>query len=219
MISRGSILHSSGQSDDLDVKGKRVLVVGVGTSGHDIAQDMHLRGAARHDAAAFAYHRCQPRAELGSRLRDVSQERGRPPARRHRLHHLGRALRSAAAASRAAQPADAEEDKELLDGLRKVGFLLDNGEDDTGYFLKLLRYQAGYYLNVGASDLIIEGKIKLKAGVGIERLTKRQAMCSRTAAAWTWMCWCSRPAISRSRKRFGRCSATMSPTASARSGE
>ena len=43
-------------------------------------------------------------------------------------------------------------------------FLLDNGEDDTGYFLKLLRYQAGYYLNIGASDLIIEGKIKLKSG-------------------------------------------------------
>jgi putative flavoprotein involved in K+ transport len=67
----------------------------------------------------------------------------------------------------------AEEDKDLLGGLRKVGFLLDNGEDDTGYFLKLLRYQAGYYLNVGASDLIIEGKIKLKAGVSIERLTAK----------------------------------------------
>jgi putative flavoprotein involved in K+ transport len=76
----------------------------------------------------------------------------------------------------------AEDDKELLDGLRKVGFLLDNGEDDTGYFLKLLRYQAGYYLNIGASDLIIEGKIKLKAGVDIERLTARQVMFSDGSA-------------------------------------
>ena len=50
--------------------------------------------------------------------------------------------------------------------------------DDTGYFLKLLRYQAGYYLNVGASDLIIEQKIKLKSGVRIERLTTRTAIFS-----------------------------------------
>jgi hypothetical protein len=72
----------------------------------------------------------------------------------------------------------AEEDKDLLDGLRRVGFLLDNGEDDTGYFMKLLRYQAGYYLNVGASDLIIEGKINLRSGVEIERLTARKVIFS-----------------------------------------
>ena len=72
----------------------------------------------------------------------------------------------------------AEDDKELLDGLRRVGFLLDNGEDDTGYFLKLLRYQAGYYLNIGASDLIIAGKIKLRSGVNIKRLAAGQVFFS-----------------------------------------
>ena len=72
----------------------------------------------------------------------------------------------------------AEVDKELLDGLRRIGFLLDNGEDDTGYFIKLLRYQAGYYINVGASELLIEGKIKLKSGVQIERLTKNAVIFS-----------------------------------------
>src|SRR6202030_852527 len=72
----------------------------------------------------------------------------------------------------------AEDDKELLDGLRRIGFLLDNGEDDTGYFLKLLRYQAGYYLNVGASDLIIAGKIGLKASIDIDRLEKNKIIFS-----------------------------------------
>jgi putative flavoprotein involved in K+ transport len=71
-----------------------------------------------------------------------------------------------------------DDDKELLAGLRKVGFLLDNGEDDTGYFLKLLRYQAGYYLNIGASDLLIEGKIKLKAGVDIMALKPKEVIFS-----------------------------------------
>jgi hypothetical protein len=41
----GQIVHSSGCIDDLDVKGKSVLVVGAGTSGHDIAQGLHTRGA------------------------------------------------------------------------------------------------------------------------------------------------------------------------------
>ena len=76
----------------------------------------------------------------------------------------------------------AEDDKELLDGLRKSGFLLDNGEDDTGYFLKLLRHQAGYYLNIGASELLIEGKIKLKVAVEIERIESRRVIFSDGSA-------------------------------------
>jgi len=76
----------------------------------------------------------------------------------------------------------AEDDKDLLDGLRRIGFLLENGEDDAGYFLKLLKSQSGYYLNIGASDLIIEEKIKLKAGVGIERLTAGKVVFSDGSA-------------------------------------
>jgi len=70
------------------------------------------------------------------------------------------------------------EDRDLLDRLRKVGFTLDNGEDDTGFFMKLLRRLSGYYLNVGASDLIADGRIKLKPGVEIDHLEGAQAVFS-----------------------------------------
>ena len=36
--------------------------------------------------------------------------------------------------------------------------------------MKYHRYGGGYYINAGCSDLIIEGKIKIKQGVEIERL-------------------------------------------------
>jgi cation diffusion facilitator CzcD-associated flavoprotein CzcO len=174
----GTVLHSSGQSDDLDVKDKSVLVVGAGTSGHDIAQDMHMRGA---DVTMLQRSPITVVSLEPSSVRAYEMYRKNEGARPlvdtdfivasvpydllRRLHGpLSRQM--------------AEEDKDLLDGLRKVGFLLDNGEDDTGYFLKLLRYQAGYYLNIGASDLIIEEKIKLKSGVRIERLTTRKAIFS-----------------------------------------
>ncbi len=75
-----------------------------------------------------------------------------------------------------------DDDKALLDALRAKGFLLDNGEDDTGYFLKLLRSQSGYYLNVGASDLIVEGAIGLKAGVDIARLERKRVVFSDGSA-------------------------------------
>src|SRR5262249_17778167 len=52
-------------------------------------------------------------------------------------------------------------DKELLDGLERVGFKLDFGEDGTGWQFKYLTRGGGYYFNVGCSDLVIKGEIGL----------------------------------------------------------
>jgi putative flavoprotein involved in K+ transport len=66
----------------------------------------------------------------------------------------------------------AEMDAELLAGLEGAGFKLDFGEDGSGLFMKLLTRGGGFYIDVGASTLIAEGKIKIKRGVGIERLER-----------------------------------------------
>ena len=52
-------------------------------------------------------------------------------------------------------------DTELLDGLARVGFKLDFGEDGTGWQFKYLTRGGGYYFNVGCSDLIVRGDIGL----------------------------------------------------------
>lgn len=57
-----------------------------------------------------------------------------------------------------------ERDAEFYKGLEKAGFQLDWGADNSGLFMKYLRRGSGYYIDVGASQLIIDGKIKLKAG-------------------------------------------------------
>src|SRR4029077_2444098 len=174
----GEIVHSSGNTDDLGVRDKSVLVVGAGTSGHDIAQHLHWRGA-------------NVTMLQRSSVTVVSLEPS--SVRPYELYRQNDGVRPIAATDRVAasvpyplraplhQPLSRqmmEDDRELLAGLRKVGFLLDNGEDDTGYFLKLLRYQAGYYLNIGASDLIIEGKIKLRPGVDIAALKPKYVIFS-----------------------------------------
>ncbi|MEN2980914.1 NAD(P)/FAD-dependent oxidoreductase [Tistrella bauzanensis] len=57
-----------------------------------------------------------------------------------------------------------EVDADFYAGLEKAGFQLDFGADGSGLFMKYLRRGSGYYIDVGASQLIIDGKIKLKAG-------------------------------------------------------
>jgi putative flavoprotein involved in K+ transport len=57
-----------------------------------------------------------------------------------------------------------EKDADLYAGLEKAGFWLDWGDDGSGLFMKYLRRGSGYYIEVGASQLIIDGKIKLAHG-------------------------------------------------------
>ena len=69
-----------------------------------------------------------------------------------------------------------ERDAEFYAGLEKAGFWLDWGPDGSGLFMKYLRRGSGYYIDVGASQLVIDGKIKLKRGqVGRNHGSGRQA--------------------------------------------
>ena len=52
--------------------------------------------------------------------------------------------------------------------------MLDWGDDESGLFMKYLRRGSGYYIDVGASELITDGTIKLKSGVNVEE-THRDA--------------------------------------------
>jgi hypothetical protein len=55
-----------------------------------------------------------------------------------------------------------ERDAEFYSRLEKAGFMLDWGDDGSGLFMKYLRRGSGYYIDVGACDLIIDGSIKLQ---------------------------------------------------------
>ncbi|KAI0396044.1 hypothetical protein F5Y17DRAFT_465373 [Xylariaceae sp. FL0594] len=61
-------------------------------------------------------------------------------------------------------------DKETLEGLNKVGFKTDRGPSDSGLLFKYLQRNGGYYIDVGTGRLIIEGKVKVKHGYGVEEI-------------------------------------------------
>ena len=61
-------------------------------------------------------------------------------------------------------------DADLYARLEKAGFMLDFGVDGSGLFMKYLRRGSGYYIDVGASELVANGSVKLNSGVSIERV-------------------------------------------------
>jgi putative flavoprotein involved in K+ transport len=64
-----------------------------------------------------------------------------------------------------------ERDADYYDRLAKAGFELDWGPDGSGLFMKYLRRGSGYYIDVGAADLVADGKVKLASGQ-VDHLTQ-----------------------------------------------
>jgi cation diffusion facilitator CzcD-associated flavoprotein CzcO len=171
---QGPIVHSSSCKVDSTFEGKRVLVVGSANSAHDIAQELHGHGAdvtmlqrvstcvvSVEPSAATVFH---PYREGGPPAEDVDLVGSSVPFPLLTEFH------------KSLTEQFAEWDTELLSSLERVGFKTDLGDDGSGFYLKYLRTGGGYYLNVGCSDLIIAGEIRIKQGVDVARLTSDTAI-------------------------------------------
>jgi len=64
-----------------------------------------------------------------------------------------------------------ERDRDFYDRLTAAGFDLDWGDDESGLFLKYLRRGSGYYIDVGAAELVADGSVKLAKG-DVDHLTE-----------------------------------------------
>jgi putative flavoprotein involved in K+ transport len=65
----------------------------------------------------------------------------------------------------------AERDADFYERLEAAGFRHDWGDDGSGLFMKYLRRGSGYYIDVGAADLVADGEVKLAQGQ-VVRLTE-----------------------------------------------
>ena len=61
-------------------------------------------------------------------------------------------------------------DGTLLDGLATAGFALNSGPDGSGLWMTYLSRGGGYYIDVGASQLIADKKIKIKQGQEVKSI-------------------------------------------------
>lgn len=168
---KGTLLHSSRYEDGESWQGKRAIVIGTGNSGHDIAQDLHSSGAGVTlvQRSPTLVTNIEPSAQLAyatykeGTLEDNDLIAASMPTPLAKKTHVMLTEQSK------------QLDKELLDGLRNVGFKLDFGEAGTGWQFKYLTRGGGYYFNVGCSNLIVEGAIKLRQFSDIESFTAEGA--------------------------------------------
>jgi len=161
----GAVLHASQYRDGDDWNGKRAIVIGTGNSGHDIAQDLYSSGAAVTlvQRSPTLVVNIEPSAQLayalydeGPPLEDCDLVAASMPFALVRRSHIGLTEQGK------------KLDRHLLDGLTRVGFKLDFGEDGSGWQFKYLTRGGGYYFNVGCSDLIAQREIALTQFSDIE---------------------------------------------------
>ncbi|MGD0846331.1 flavin-containing monooxygenase [Bradyrhizobium sp.] len=160
----GTVLHSSQYSDGEEWKDKAAVVIGTGNSGHDIAQDLHSSGArvTLVQRSPTLITNIEPSAQLAyaayneGTLDDNDLIATSMPLELAKRSHVMLTEQSK------------KFDQELLDGLARVGFKLDYGEGNTGWQFKYLTRGGGYYFNVGCSDLVVRGEIKLAQFADIE---------------------------------------------------
>jgi len=165
----GAVLHTSEFADGAAWRGKNVLVLGSGTSAHDVSQDLHGHGAqvTMIQRSPTLVIQVEPSAQLYD---SVYLERSTSIDDRDLIAtSIPKAL-MLDAHRRLTQKAEAL-DASLLRGLEQVGFRLSSGIDGTGWPLLFRERGGGYYFNVGCSDLIASRAVGLVQYQDIETFT------------------------------------------------
>jgi putative flavoprotein involved in K+ transport len=167
--------HSSKHPGPDGYKGKKVVVIGSNNSAHDICAALWENGVDVTMVQRSTTHivRSDSLMEIG--LGDLYSERAvRGGMTTNKADMIFASLPYAIMHEFQKPVYDKirEVDADFYAGLEKAGFQLDWGDDESGLFMKYLRRGSGYYIDIGASRLIIDGKIKLVAGQ-VEEITPR----------------------------------------------
>jgi putative flavoprotein involved in K+ transport len=163
----GKVLHSSKFAGGAEWRGKSVVVMGTGTSAHDICQELQANGAevTMVQRSPTLVVNVDPSAQLY----DKTYLGDGPPVDVRDLLNASVPLEVVKASHKLITKEVRELDAPLLSRLEKVGFRLEFGEDGTGWPLKFRTRGGGYYFNVGCSELIADGKIRLIQSTDIKQ--------------------------------------------------
>ena len=159
--------HSSKHPGGARYAGKKVVVIGSNNSAHDICADLWQNGAEPIMLQRSSTHIVRSESLMDKVLGPLYSEEAVAAGIDHDTADLVFAsipYKILADFQRPAFDAIREQDKDFYDSLEAAGFDLDFGDDDSGLFLKYLRRGSGYYIDIGASELIAKGAIRLVRG-------------------------------------------------------
>ena len=177
----GKLIYAAEFSGGLEVEGKRALVVGSGASAHDVSQELNTAGAkvtilqrgstciiSLDPGTALAYSAYNENSHPTETVDLLSDSIPHPVLVTLHQEMTKKVI---------------ELDKELIDGLNRAGFATNNGDEDSGFLTNFHRRGGGYYINVGTSDLIVNGQIKVKHGTTITGFDGRTVRFADGSAA------------------------------------
>jgi putative flavoprotein involved in K+ transport len=177
---QGAQHHSSKHPGGEEFRGKKVVVIGSNNSAHDICADLWEHGADVTMVQSSSTHIVKSDSLMEIALGGLYSEQAVANGVTHDKADMIFASIPYAILHEFQIPVYqqiAERDAEFYQQLAAAGFQLDWGDDGSGLFMKYLRRGSGYYIDVGASQLIIDGKIKLKSGHGgISHLTEHSVV-------------------------------------------
>jgi putative flavoprotein involved in K+ transport len=166
--------HSAQHPGPEQYAGRKVVVIGSNNSAHDICAALVEHGADVTMVQRSSTHVIRSETLLDLALGDLYSERalaaGITTERADTLFASG-PYRVLPELQLPVQQQIRERDADLYERLAQAGFEVDWGEDGTGLVMKFLRRASGYYIDVGASDLVADGSIKLARGQ-VTRLTR-----------------------------------------------
>jgi putative flavoprotein involved in K+ transport len=180
-VFKGEQHHSSQHPGPDAYHGKKVVVIGANNSAHDICAALWEAGVDVTMVQRSSTHIVKSDSLMEFALGDLYSERAVAAGMTTAKADLTFASIPYAILHQFQIPvfnAIRERDAAFYARLEESGFLLDFGDDDSGLFMKYLRRGSGYYIDVGASELVADGKIKLKSGVDVVELKEHSVLLS-----------------------------------------
>jgi putative flavoprotein involved in K+ transport len=166
-VFRGDQHHSSKHPGPDRYAGKRAVVIGSNNSAHDICAALWEHGADVTMVQRSSTHIVRSDSLMEVALAALYSEEavaGGMTTEKADMTFASLPYAILADLQKPVYEEIARRDADFYDRLEKAGFQHDWGEDGSGLFMKYLRRASGYYIDVGASELVANGDIKLKAG-------------------------------------------------------
>ena len=166
---KGKVMHQSGFRNGSPFKGLHGIIVGTGTTGHDIAQSMLDHGTASVTMIQRGSTAIYPAEWLAAPQQTlwnvhipttISDRLGMASPNRVAAEIMGRNFRENAMKPDYVQ---------LLRGLEEAGFKVNR---NANALTQILMQFGGFYIDVGACKQIVDGEIKVKSGVTATSFTE-----------------------------------------------
>ena len=179
---KGEQHHSSKHPGPDAYAGKKCVVIGSNNSAHDICAALWEVGADVTMIQRSSTHVARSDTLMELDLGPIYSEQAVAKGIDHDRADLIVAsvpykIETPSSISRSYQEI-ARRDADFYARLEKAGFMHDWGDDGSGLGMKYMRRGSGYYIDVGASELICDGRIKLKTRVSVKEIKEHSVVFS-----------------------------------------